>query len=425
MPKKLTLDEWIARARCVHGNTYDYRCVVYKGKESKVTIICSIHGEFKQIANNHVRGKGCPRCAKNARLTQKTFIEQAKQVHGEVYDYSETKFTRTCDKVSIICAKHGLFEQEANSHLRGSGCPQCANVDRSIAVANHPYRADNIKNTVLKRYGVENVMHVVAFKRRLIDTNLEKYGVENYTQTDEYDAKRIETSLSKYNVEHYSQTDMFKAKLQDIMYTRHGVSNYAQSDEYKSRLPGIIEKSRQTQLNKYGAKHYAKSEAFRKVMPDMLEKGYRTKVKNKSFRVSNAEMRLEGLLKDLFGADDVLTQRKDVRYPFACDFYIPSRDLFIELNATWTHGGHWFDPNDIDDIARLDIWYDKSIDSAYYENAIETWTTRDVRKRTVAKDNGLNYIVFWDNLLIDFKRWVDKGCPDGRDYDKEYSWLQP
>lgn len=59
-PRRLTQDEFIERARSVHGNKYDYSKVEYKGKEQKVLIICPEHGEFWQLAGNHLTGRGCP-----------------------------------------------------------------------------------------------------------------------------------------------------------------------------------------------------------------------------------------------------------------------------------------------------------------------------------------------------------------------------
>lgn len=87
-----------------------------------------------------------------------------------------------------------------------------------------------------------------------------------------------------------------------------------------------------------------------------------------------------------------------------CDFYIASWDLFIELNAHWTHGGHWFDATNDDDLRRLQIWRSKK--STYYESAIHIWTERDPLKRKVAVLNGLNYLVFWDVNLHDSKEWL-------------------
>lgn len=123
-----------------------------------------------------------------------------------------------------------------------------------------------------------------------------------------------------------------------------------------------------------------------------LEKEYHTKKKNNSFNISNPEKQLlEQLILENPGKT-ILTQYKDRdRYPFYCDFYIVEDDLFIELNAHWTHGGKPYDPNDLWCQEKLQDWIDKSKQSKFYEVAINTWTVRDVEKRKCAEENKLNY----------------------------------
>lgn len=127
----LGLDEFVRRARQVHGDKYDYSKVEYINKSTKVCIICPIHGEFWQTPDNHVFQKqGCHECGRikssnsQARTTDE-FIEMATQKHNGKYSYPRTVYTRSNQKVIITCDKHGDFEQEANAHLNGCGCPKC------------------------------------------------------------------------------------------------------------------------------------------------------------------------------------------------------------------------------------------------------------------------------------------------------------
>jgi hypothetical protein len=106
---------------------------------------------------------------------------------------------------------------------------------------------------------------------------------------------------------------------------------------------------------------------------------------------------------------------KDERYPFNCDFYIKSQDLFIELNGFWTHNDHWFDKNDKADVEQLGEWESRSGDS--YVTAIHTWTVRDVLKRAYARKNNLNYVVFWgDESKDQIREWIAEGCPIRKDW---------
>ena len=127
MAKKITTEDFIERANKIHNNNYDYSLVDYKNNKTKVKIKCNIHGIFEQLPSGHLMGKGCFNCNSPKRLNNKSFIEKAKKVHGNKYDYSLVEYITGQKKVKIICKKHGLFEQLPYSHYNGSGCKKCAN----------------------------------------------------------------------------------------------------------------------------------------------------------------------------------------------------------------------------------------------------------------------------------------------------------
>ena len=124
--------EWISKAKEVHGDRYDYSKVFYKGTHECVTIVCPEHGEFNIVAREHLNGRGCAMCynkytrSKDMRLTNKEFIEKAKNVHGDKYDYSKVEYVNNRTKVCIICPEHGEFWQTPNMHLNGQKCPKCS-----------------------------------------------------------------------------------------------------------------------------------------------------------------------------------------------------------------------------------------------------------------------------------------------------------
>ena len=129
--KRLTTEQFIKRAKLVHGNKYDYSLVEYKNTATKVKIICPVHGIFEQRPNDHLNGKGCSKCSKktSAKKRQKTteqFIKEAKKIHCDKYDYSLVNYQGNKIKVKIICPVHGIFEQRPNDHLNGKGCKFCA-----------------------------------------------------------------------------------------------------------------------------------------------------------------------------------------------------------------------------------------------------------------------------------------------------------
>ena len=124
-----TTEEWIASARKLHGDKYDYSKVVYVDGKTKVCIICPEHGEFWQSPANHLLGIGCPKCEQIAidKLKQaivENFIKKARLVHGDKYDYSKVKYVNGKTKVCIIDPEYGEFWQKPNDHLKGCGCPK-------------------------------------------------------------------------------------------------------------------------------------------------------------------------------------------------------------------------------------------------------------------------------------------------------------
>lgn len=131
MGKRLTTEEFIERAREVHGNRYDYSLVEYQGATNKVTIICRFHNEpFEQTPDSHYQGSGCPKCgylsmANKQGLTTEEFVKKARKVHGNRYDYDLVNYKKASFKVKIRCRRHGIFLQTPGRHLSGSGCIKC------------------------------------------------------------------------------------------------------------------------------------------------------------------------------------------------------------------------------------------------------------------------------------------------------------
>ena len=125
-PFKLTTEEFITRARKIHSDKYDYSKVVYINYKTPVIIICPEHGEFLQTPNKHLSGHGCPKCAGRNWNTE-DFIKKAREIHGDKYDYSKVKFAKMIEKVCIVCPEHGEFWQSPQVHLyMKCGCPKCS-----------------------------------------------------------------------------------------------------------------------------------------------------------------------------------------------------------------------------------------------------------------------------------------------------------
>ena len=242
---------------------------------------------------------------------------------------------------------------------------------------------EKMKNTCLERYGVENIFQSDNFKRNLIEKNKEKYNVDYYVQTDEYKEKAKYTCLKRYGVKYYSSSDEYKEKVIETCLQKYGVDNYSKTKECQ-------EKMKQTCLERYGVENYSFTNEYK-------EKNYITKKHNNSFHTSEIEESLSKWFID--NNFKFIRQYKSDLYPFACDFYLVDYNLYVEIQGTWSHGNHPFDEKNKDDIHKLNIW--KSKDTEYYNNAIETWTKRDVNKRNIANKNKLNYLEIF-SCDIDF-----------------------
>lgn len=138
-----TADVFIAKAKQKHGNKYCYGGVVYKNAKTKVCIVCPLHGEFLQTPDSHLQ-YGCKLCGHDAislakfRSTE-DFIERAKTVHGDTFDYSLVDYLGSTAAVRILCKKHGEFLQTPDAHLAGRGCVKCANFGYNCAKPGHFY----------------------------------------------------------------------------------------------------------------------------------------------------------------------------------------------------------------------------------------------------------------------------------------------
>lgn len=221
------------------------------------------------------------------------------------------------------------------------------------------------KETMKKRYGVENPYQIPEIINKIKKINKEKQ--------QESLIKQKQTCLQKYGVEYVSQSQIIKDKIKQTSLERYGVPYPIQSQEVK---------------DKYNWK-------------TIVKKIISTKEQNKSFNTSKIEDESYILIKEKYN-DDVIRQYKEYRYPFLCDFYIPSLDLFIECQYGWQHGNHPFNKDNNEDIK----YYNKikSKNTKYYNNVLYNWTIRDVKKRNTAKENNLNYIEFWN--IEELKDWL-------------------
>ena len=370
---------------------------------------CFICGETKVKAS-----KGMPRhyvCKKCIR--QLNFLEKDLQSNNEIslcgFNYRNLPTEEelayynsltTKEKAEYTSMKHyGTKHPSQSQEVKEKGWNTTIEHYGGIGFASKEI-TEKYHQTCLDKYGTEWASQSEEVKDKIKQVNLERYGAEN-VYASEYGKQKIkETNLERYGVEYSFQADEVKEKIKQTNLERYGVENPTQSLV-------IQEKTKNTNLEKYGTENpmsATRNTLTKNSNIDVLpvEKCYNTRKENGSLGTSKTEKRLEVKLRELF--PDLKTQYRSEDYPFACDFYIPSLDLYIEYNGIWTHGKHFFDENNEDDLKTLELW--KSKNTEYYNNAIMVWTIKDVQKLKTAIENNLNYIA-WFNEEQAYD-WIEK-----------------
>lgn len=275
------------------------------------------------------------------------------------------------------------------------------------------------RETCLQRYGVTSPLKSEIFKQKSKETCLQKYGVEYTGQIPEKIEKTHKACLEKYGVDSVFKVQKFRNQSLDTCIKKYA----SDEDDINSivnigQLKYIKDKIKNTCLEKYGVENPMQTQYYKNLISSILssneiqEKIYNTKLLNNSFNISYQEDVCFDLLKEKYS--DCIRQYKSELYPFNCDFYIPSLDLYIEYNGSHYHHYHPFDINDNNDLNELNRLKEKAENSnahkngkkSQYDNIIYTWTILDLKKRNIAQQNNLNYIEFWN--INEVKEWINK-----------------
>ena len=130
MNKEERIQNFLNKAKIIHKNKYKYDKMNYINANTKITIICPIHGEFQQTPHHHLEGHGCKLCAniktkQHKVMTKQNFVNKANEIHNYKYNYDKSIYKNARTNILITCPKHGDFEQLPCHHLKGHGCPKC------------------------------------------------------------------------------------------------------------------------------------------------------------------------------------------------------------------------------------------------------------------------------------------------------------
>lgn len=326
------------------------------------------------------------------RLTTDEFIHRAYKLHGDLYDYSQVEYVSMHINVKIICRKHGVFYQSPSNHLKGYGCPICNKSEKRRLAKDeviHRFKemhGDTYDYSLMDYQGTKRKVKIICPEHGIFEQTPEKHMVGQGCP------KCIPNAIDT--------KETFIEKSRNV----HGdLYDYSKVEYINSQTKVCII---DPEFGEFWQMPYAhisgKGHWLRRP-----EKCYITKKENHSFNSSKPEKIVYALLCDKFGVENILTQYKSESYPFACDFYVKSYDLYIELNLHVTHCGHWFDETNEDDRQYLYLLKQKASDRNMYKNMIRVWTNTDLKKRDCALQQNLNYVVFWKDDLSDFMDWYD------------------
>ena len=360
----------------------------------------------------------------------------------KIYDYLINRFDENNETTTIqeilfriknkiykypTCLECGNPVKFAKNHYHKFCCSRCSNVNKDKIKKERQTKLDKYgdekynnreksKQTCLEKYGDENYTN----REKYHQTCLEKYGAKDMFSIDEIQNKIKINIKSRYDVDNISQLDEIKEKKRQTCLNNFGVNcgfntELAKNNlriKYKKDKDEIIKKIKQSKLEKYGDENFTNREKSKQTclqkygvdnvikLKTIQDKIYLTKKKNNSFKKSKQEENTYKLLKEKYS--DVIYQYKSEEYPFNCDFYIPSLDLYIECNYYWMHESHPFNINDPEDNLILKKWESKK--TRQYNNAIKVWSISDVMKRNLAKENKLNWIEFFS--IDEFIKWL-------------------
>lgn len=279
----------------------------------------------------------------------------------------------------------------------------------------HRFTDDQIKNIIAdynKPIGIKEVAKKYNCSQIVISNLLIKNNIP--THTKEVSNKILSASLKRARkklfdnnqelsiINFYLEPHSIRETSNKFNCSKATISRILKRNNIKFHDKDIIRniknlKTKETSYKRFGVSNFSKTIEHKKFMKDhnreFCNRKYYTMKKNNTFNSSSPERDFEMFLNTLYTKSDIIHQYKDSRYPYFCDFYIKSKDLFIELNLHWTHGKHPFDKNSKEDLEKLETW--KTKHTKYYDKAIRTWTERDIEKQEMAKKNNLNYYVFY------------------------------
>jgi len=329
-----TKEQFIAEARLIHGEIYNYKLVELGNAKTKIKIICNkCNTVFKQLPGSHLKGHGCQKCSSikkglDSRKTTKQFIYEAKEVHNDKYNYSLVNYKNGGIKIKIICPIHGVFEQTPHNHLMGHGCLKCA-IEKTHSIQRKTTK-QFIKNAIK--------VHGKKYDYKLVEYGGNKYNVKIICKKHGVFEQMAKEHLRGYGCSKCGDERCSKSKRYDneIFIQKANIIHYSL---YSYELTDYIDSITKVKIN-------CKKHGMFKQAPNLHLQGQGCPKCGNS--ISKPEQELANWIKDNLFMKTIETNKKfyyNDKYKYELDIFIPSLNLGIEFNGLEFHHTQGIDYN--------------------------------------------------------------------------------
>lgn len=351
------------------------------------TCMCKDEERRKQIAQSNL---------KTFAEKGKAIIEQRKAT--KLKKYGDANFNNPNKRAKTNLEKYGtdnLFKDVARMTQARK---------EKLGVEHALQRKDLLKksqDTLESHYGVRATFKSKEILAKKDKTNLERWGTIYPIQNKEIKNKIIKHNIEKWGYKTTALNPIVKAKQIATLKKNYNVDCPFKSEKVQRKIKDICKQ-------KYGNEIFVSSQEFKSKNKEHMLKSYDTKKKNDSFKTSKQEEQVYIELLKKFDKADIIRQYHSKQYPYACDFYIKSLDLYIECNFYISHYYEPFDSNNQEHLKKLEKLKKKAKEINFkgktkeqYIDIINTWTKKDVAKLKCFKENKLSYKIFYNKEQFD------------------------
>ena len=314
--KQICTENFIEKANKIHNYRYNYSKVKYINNREKVCIICPEHGEFWQGPYKHLIVQGCPKCGGAQKSNVDEFILKAKKVHGDKYDYSKVEYINNKTKVCIICPEHGEFWQDPHNHLKGKGCPECAeSLIKPLKYTTEEFIQKCKENHIIKYDYSKTEYKGMDYKVCITCPEHGEFWQSAYLHFNGSDCPKCENAVNGFKKRKSTEEFIERSKKVHGDKYNYSKTNYITA---KEKVCIICPKHGEFWQSPW---HHMKGNGCPKCVSP----------------TSKAEREICEYVKSIVGEDNVISNDRIILKGKEIDIYVPSLKIGIEYNGLYWH----------------------------------------------------------------------------------------